>query len=255
MVIARLLSWAIARRLKTHSRTGTAGVHCAMTDSEPKIPLAGNTEISALAHLYRAEVYRSTAWRQRLDMTTNWAVVSTGIALSVSFASEQASALPIVLVGMLTMMFLILEARRYRYFSVWKFRARLLELSIYVPILRGQGASIPVDRGTALSDDYVRPRHRITEIRALGRRIRRNYGWIFVIQGIAYFAKIAVHPTDAKSWTEFIERAHIGQVPGWLALLTGAAFHALWIGIAIYTWYQEKADKGRMADYLEPEIH
>ena len=147
-------------------------------DSDPIEPICGNAEAGALAHLYRAEVYRSTIWRQRLDMTTNWAVVSTGIALSVSFANEKASPLPIVLVGLLSIMFLILEARRYRYFSVWKFRARLLELAVYVPILRGKGISIPQDRGTALSDDYMRPQHRISALRAIGRRLRRNYGWI-----------------------------------------------------------------------------
>ena len=42
-------------------------------------------EIGAIAHLYRGEVYRSTIWRTRLDNTTNWAVVTIGIALSVSF--------------------------------------------------------------------------------------------------------------------------------------------------------------------------
>jgi len=186
-------------------------------DDDPIEPICGSAEAGALAHLYRAEVYRSTIWRQRLDMTTNWAVVSTGIALSVSFASASASALPIVLVGLLSILFLILEARRYRYFSVWKFRARLLELAVYVPILRGQGVQIPQDRGTALSDDYVRPKHRISAIRAIGRRIRRNYGWIFAIQGLAYFAKIAIHPSDARDLGELLYRAHIGYLPGWLA--------------------------------------
>src|SRR5690349_2788919 len=38
-------------------------------------------EVTALAHLYRGEVYRSTIWRTRLDSSTNWAVVTTGIAL------------------------------------------------------------------------------------------------------------------------------------------------------------------------------
>jgi len=38
------------------------------------------SHIGALAHLFRAEVYRSTIWRVRFDNTTNWAVVSTGIA-------------------------------------------------------------------------------------------------------------------------------------------------------------------------------
>ena len=46
--------------------------------------------IGALAHLYRGEVYRSTIWRTRLDNTTNWAVVTLGIALSVTFSSQQA---------------------------------------------------------------------------------------------------------------------------------------------------------------------
>ena len=222
-------------------------------DSDPVESISGPAEIGALAHLYRAEVFRSTAWRQRLDMTTNWAVVSTGIALSVSFASESASPLPIVLVGLLTVMFLILEARRYRYFSVWKFRARMLEIANFVPILRGEGAQIALDRGTALSDDYVRPRHRISAIRAMGRRIRRNYGWIFIIQGIAYFAKISIHPSDVTSWDQFLERAHVGPVPGWVALTMGGLFHLVWISVAIYTWRQEKVDTGVMADYLRPE--
>jgi len=123
-----------------------------MTDDlDPIEPIAGNKEIGALAHLYRGEVYRSTIWRQRLDMTTNWAVLTTGVALSITFATSESSPLPMVLAGLMTIMFLILEARRYRYFNVWRFRARMLELSVYVPLLRGEGATIPLDRGHALS--------------------------------------------------------------------------------------------------------
>jgi len=222
-------------------------------DSDPIEPIIGNAEVGALAHLYRAEVYRSTVWRQRLDMTTNWAVVSTGIALSVSFADTEASPLPIALVQLLSVMFLSLEARRYRYFSVWKFRARMLELANFVPILRGEGAQIPLDRGTALSDDYIRPRHRITTMRAIGRRIRRNYGWIFTIQGIAYIAKIGIHPNDATTWAEFIDRAHVGPMPGWLSMVVGTSFHLTWIFIAFYTKHLERMDKRITADYLESE--
>lgn len=46
-------------------------------------------EIGALAHLYRAEIYRSTIWRTRLDTTTNWSVVTLGVALSITFSSPQ----------------------------------------------------------------------------------------------------------------------------------------------------------------------
>jgi uncharacterized membrane protein len=220
---------------------------------EGAAPIAGSKEIGALAHLYRAEVYRSTIWRQRLDMTTNWAVVSTGIAFSVSFASATASPLPIVLVGMLSVMFLFLEARRYRYFTVWKFRARLLELSIMVPTLRGEGANIPQDRGSALSDDYVRPRHRISAFRALGHRLRRNYLWIFAIQYAAYLAKIWIHPIEADSISQALERAHVGAVPGWLAVTLGTLLLMVFITITVWAWSIGRVDKTRMADYLDGE--
>ena len=63
-------------------------------------------EIGALAHLYRGEVYRSTIWRTRLDTTTNWSVVTLGVALSITFSSPLASPLPLILVGILILLFL-----------------------------------------------------------------------------------------------------------------------------------------------------
>src|SRR4029078_6860722 len=83
-----------------------------------------SAEMGAIAHLYRGEVYRSTIWRTRLDNTTNWAIVTMGIALSTTFSSPEASPLPLVLVGLLIAVFLGMEARRYRYFNVWRARAR-----------------------------------------------------------------------------------------------------------------------------------
>ena len=64
-------------------------------------PAFSSADITALSHLYRGEVYRSTVWRTRLDATTNWAVLTTGIALSLTFSSESASPLPLVVVGLL----------------------------------------------------------------------------------------------------------------------------------------------------------
>ena len=219
-------------------------------DGDPPEAICGNKEVGALAHLYRAEVYRSTVWRQRLDQTTNWAVISTGIGLSVAFANAQASPFPIVLVGALCIVFLTLESRRYRFFYVWRFRARVLEIAFYVPMLRGEGARIPLDRGTALSDDYEKPQYRISNTRAIGRRLRRNYGWLFAILGAAYFAKIAIHPTDVETWSQFVRRAHIGPIPGLVAISFGLLFHVTWISIAVKTWLDERHDKSKMADFL-----
>ena len=103
-------------------------------------------EIGAIAHLYRGEVYRSTVWRTRLDNTTNWAVAGLGVAMFISFSHKDASALPILLMGGLMVVFLFFEARRYRYFNVWRARCRWLETNWYSPMLLGKGC--PCGTGT-----------------------------------------------------------------------------------------------------------
>ena len=96
-------------------------------------------EIGALAHLYRGEIYRSTAWRTRLDNTTNWAVAGLGLAMSISFSRPDTSVLPILLMGVLIVVFLFFEARRYRYFNFFRDRARWMETNFYAPMLLGKG--------------------------------------------------------------------------------------------------------------------
>src|SRR5260370_15696739 len=83
-------------------------------------------EIGALSHLWRGEVYRSTVWRVRFDTPTNWAVVTTGIAVSASFSAAGASPLPPALVGLLGVFFFFLEARRSPSFHIFRLRARAL---------------------------------------------------------------------------------------------------------------------------------
>jgi uncharacterized membrane protein len=200
-------------------------------------------EIGALAHLYRGEVYRSTVWRTRLDSSTNWAVVTTGIALSATYSNAEASPLPMVLVGLLVSVFLLFEARRYRYFNVWRARARLLETDFYAPMLRGQGVKLDAGWTDLLAKDYVAPRYHISFTRAIGRRLRRTYGWIFAIQAIAYYGKLAIHPTPLATLADLWERAAIGPIPGGAVVAAGVLFHGGWALFAYVTWRIEIASR------------
>lgn len=200
----------------------------------------GAAEIGALAHLYRGELYRSTVWRTRLDATTNWAVVTTGIALSVTFSTTAASPLPLVLVGLLVAVFLIIEARRYRFFDFWRIRAHILELNFFGPILRGQGVRVDNGWNETLYQDYRTPSLHIGFFDAVGRRLRRNYGWIFTIQVTAYAGKLFIHPVPLVSLDDLWARATIGPVPGQLVILAGLAFHASWITIAAVTHFTRR---------------
>jgi uncharacterized membrane protein len=203
-------------------------------------------EIGAIAHLYRGEIYRSTIWRTRLDNTTNWSIVTLGIALSSTFSSKEASALPLILIGMLLSVFLGLEARRYRYFNVWRARARFMETHWYAPILNGKPGTDDDSWRTILADDYLHPRHHISFVRAAGRRIRRTYIWIIGIQTAAYLGKLAIHPEVANHIYEFIDRAAIGPIPGLVVLCCGLIYNLCWIVLAISTsWADRRAHKHR----------
>ena len=199
-------------------------------------------EIGALSHLYRGELYRSTVWRSRLDTTTNWAVVSTGLALSLTYGSARSSPLPLLLVGLLVAVFLGIEARRYCFFDFWRIRAHILETQFFGPILLGRGVDLSNGWNQTLYEDYCKPRLHITYFDALGRRLRKNYCWIFAIQASAYFGKLIIHPAGVQSFGELAGRAAVGPMRGEVVLLLGILFHGGWMAIALIT---RKSGRGR----------
>lgn len=186
-------------------------------------------------------MYRSTIWRTRLDTTTNWAVVTLGVALSISFASPDASPLPLILVGILIILFLMLEARRYRYFNVWRARARWMETHFYAPLLRDGDLRLEENWQKTLARDYEQPTYHVGFMTAVGRRIRRNYLWILLIQTIAYVGKLVVHPAPVETLEQTLDRADIGPIPGLVVLAIGALYVGSWVGISIWSMQKDRA--------------
>lgn len=197
-------------------------------------------EIGALAHLYRGEVYRSAIWRTRLDNTTNWAVVTTGIAFSIVFSRAETSPLPLILVGILSVVFLIFEARRYRFFISSNARAQYIERQLYAPMLRGQETRRDGEWNEVLASDYVMPAYHISITRAIAQRLRKNYSWLFSVQAIAYYGKISIHPTSLTSFDEFFMRSSIGPVSGMMVLSMSVIFHVSWIALVLTTLVQDR---------------
>src|SRR5258708_15822707 len=90
---------------------------------------------TAMAHLYRGEVQRSNTWRNRLDTTTNWAVLTAGATLSFAFSSPTNPHFVIPINSILLVIFLLMEARRYRYYEIWSSRVRVLETAYFAHFL------------------------------------------------------------------------------------------------------------------------
>ena len=206
--------------------------------TEPRFSAA---DIGALAHLYRGEMYRSKVWRTRLDATTNWAVVTTGIAMSVTFSSAQASVLPVVLVSLLVAVFLIFEGRRYRYFDIWRTRVRVMEVSFFGPLLRGEGMRTENGWNEVLAEEYSGLYFHISFLEAMGRRLRRNYCWIFAVQIVSFWGKISIHPTPLDSLDQLWQRASVGPLSGQIVLAIGALFYLGLFALGVLTLRGQKA--------------
>ena len=105
--------------------------------------IARSEFINAMVHLYRGELGEATAWRSRIDTTTHWAVVLSATALSFVFSdksSERHALIPIITLFCTFLM--LMEARRYRFFDIWRSRARMIEINFYRPMLVFYGALV-----------------------------------------------------------------------------------------------------------------
>ena len=199
---------------------------------------------TAMVHFYRGEIQRSNIWRNRLDATTNWAVITAGATLSFVFSSPDNPHFAIPINTILVSIFLFMEARRYRYYEVWANRVRVLETGYFAPMLSHR--TIPPDQEWAehISADLLTPHFTISEWEAVGRRLRANYLWIFILLALCWSLKIYIHPFPIPStsdverrvfWEILFQRAQVGLAPGWLVILAGAIFNFIIFFVAFGT--------------------
>ncbi|MBK8985905.1 MAG: DUF2270 domain-containing protein [Chloroflexi bacterium] len=181
---------------------------------------------TAMVHFYRAEVQRANVWRNRLDTTTNWAVVAAGAAISFTLSDPGNNFGVIILNTLLVTLFLWIEARRYRYYELWSLRTRLMETDFFAAMLIPPFAPHP-EWDEALAESLLQPQFPITVWEAFGRRFRRNYLWIYLILAGSWALKTFLHPTPAATWAEFVSRSALGTIPGEIVLLIGLLFNGI----------------------------
>ncbi len=153
-------------------------------------PLSRGEYVTAIVHLYRGELSRSLNWRARLDTTTNWAIIATLAVLTFSF-NNPAYARETLIAGMYAnLVFLLHEARRFRFFDLYRARLRMIEENFYGPLLRRDPHS-PIERwGVMVADDLLRPKFKITLLQAMRARLLRNYAYGFGLLLLAWGARL-----------------------------------------------------------------
>src|SRR5438309_3639640 len=202
---------------------------------EPARRMSSVEVTTAIAHFYRGEVQRSNTWRNRLDTTTNWAVLSAGAMLSFAFSSSTTPHFVIPVDSILVAVFLIMEARRYRYYEIWSSRVRVIETGYLAPMLAPESVPRDSEWASHLASDLLTPHFTISVWEAIGRRLRRNYIWLFALLALSWTLKVYLYPAAAQSFAEFINRAQVGLVPGSIVVVVGLVFNFALFIIAIST--------------------
>lgn len=186
---------------------------------------------TAIAHLYRGEISRSDRWRTRLDTTTNWALTTTAAVISFGFATTVTSHVTMLVGIWMVTTFLLIEARRYRYYDLWNRRLRLLEDGFWAPMLRHE--PVDPDAMKELALEMSRPQIQLSLFSAVSTRLNRAYGPILLVLLLAWFVKVFSHPTPASTFDEFLSRAEVGPIPGSAVMLVLAVITFFYIALLI----------------------
>jgi uncharacterized membrane protein len=210
-------------------------------------PLTRQEYLSVMVHFYRGEVNRSTSWRQRLDATTNWAVLTTAAMLSFTFTTPEHNHVILLLSSLIILAYLSIEARRYRYFEVYRARVRMLEENFLIPVITRQLESPMGSWREMVAMDLDLPKYKTTLLEAMGFRLRRNYFLIFGIVLGGWVVKLSIHPTFISGGAEFWQRIAVGPFPSWIVGGAGLAFYG---GLVLLMWWARHIHGGIPEDEI-----
>jgi uncharacterized membrane protein len=208
-----------------------------------------------MAHYYRGELSRMVSWRDRIDRTSNWAITVVAAILSLSLSTPD-SHHGILLFAMLVVSLLLwIEARRYRFFDVYRARVRLLERGYIAPALTADHQDSLHWRDD-VATSLRRPIFFMGIVEALSRRLRRNYIWMYTILLLAWILKISTPRLQdettrrdvARTLEEILANAALGALPGWLILVCTTV---LFVAVAVIA-LRANPDDGELA---HGEVH
>jgi len=217
----------------------------------PKPSIKDPCYVNAMVHFYRGELGRIMIWRQRLDITTNWAITTTTTIVSVSFGFREMPHLIFFFNLVIVLAMLWMEARRYRFYDAFRVRVRLLEAHFMTSMISQTEKPLEGRWREELCEDLLIPTFKMSRWEALGRRLKRNYAFIIAIILIAWTVKIFMHAKEPiNSLSSFYRAMAIGHLPAWLTAITfivtilGSAF------LILYATKKRISEEGDFSSYV-----
>ena len=203
------------------------------TTDQQSTPARSASAVNALIHLYRAEVGRMTAYRQRLDTTTNWGITSSALVTTFALGNTEISHVAFLFLMLIDLFFLMVEARRFQVYEAARFRVLMLERYFYPEVL---GETVPPRWTEALLDSLKAPFSfpSVGQLGAIGWRLRRNYLWIYLAVLLTWVAKLTlVGGPITDPLPDLVQRAALGGIPGAVVWAGVLGFYAILTAVAL----------------------
>jgi uncharacterized membrane protein len=203
--------------------------------------------VNAMSHFYRGELGRMMAWRQRFDTTTTWAITTTTSIFTLSLSLKAVPHIIFFFNIVIVWIMLWIEARRYRFYDAFRARVRMLEAHFLVPMVAQNMKLLQGDWQKLICEDLLLPSFKVSTFEAVGRRLKRNYVYIFFIIILAWLTKIFLHADPAVSgWSTFKMALAVGNLPWWVSAVI--LFGTL-LGVAgIHIWISHKTS-GEISEF------
>jgi uncharacterized membrane protein len=130
-----------------------------------------------------------------------------------------------------------IEARRYRFYDAFRARVRMLEAHFLVPIVAQNDSLLQGEWQKLVCEDLLLPSFKISAFEAVGRRLKRNYAFIFMIILVAWITKIFLHARPSiTSWNSFYDALAVGtSIPSGLVAFIFAGTFVVVSAVTIYT--------------------
>jgi uncharacterized membrane protein len=191
--------------------------------------------VNAMSHFYRGELARILVCRTRLDTTTNWAVTSSTAVITIAFSNIGVPHLIFFFNLAIVWIMLWIEARRYRFYDAFRARVRMLEAHFLVPMVMENHHLLQGEWKKLVCEDLILPSFKITMLEAVGRRLKRNYVFIFLLILIAWVMKIFLHATEPiESLGAFYRALRVGHIAPWFVAIIFVGTFIIVVGMSIY---------------------
>jgi uncharacterized membrane protein len=204
--------------------------------------------VTAMSHFYRGEIGRIMQWRARLDNTTNWAITTSSTIVTVAFSIQSVPHIIFLFNLAIVSIMLWIESRRYRFYDAFRARVRMIEAHFLVPIVIQKATILEGDWRKLLCEDLLIPSFKISAFEAVGRRLKRNYVFIFMVILVAWITKIFLHAQDPiVDWASFYNALAVGKsIPGWFV---ATLFFGTFVFVITVTSWFAYFSSGEFSDF------